>query len=40
MPRKYVIFGLVALALLMSSIDNTIVAVALPAAHFWTSITA
>jgi len=31
MHRKYVIFGLVALALLMSSIDNTIVAVALPA---------
>ena len=31
MERKYVIFGLVALALLMSSIDNTIVAVALPA---------
>ncbi|MER3419010.1 MAG: MFS transporter [Chloroflexota bacterium] len=31
MGRKYVIFGLVALALLMSSIDSTIVAVALPA---------
>jgi EmrB/QacA subfamily drug resistance transporter len=31
MSRKYVIFGLVALALLMSSIDSTIVAVALPA---------
>ncbi|MGI8551543.1 MAG: MFS transporter [Dehalococcoidia bacterium] len=31
MNRKYVIFGLVALALLMSSIDNTIVAVGLPA---------
>src|SRR5690242_525066 len=31
MQRKYVIFGLVAMALLMASIDNTIVAVALPA---------
>jgi EmrB/QacA subfamily drug resistance transporter len=31
MQRKYIIFGLVALALLMSSIDNTIVAVGLPA---------
>ena len=31
MNRKYVIFGLVSLALLMSSIDSTIVAVGLPA---------
>jgi EmrB/QacA subfamily drug resistance transporter len=38
--RKYVIFGLVALALLMSSIDSTIVAVGLPAMResFGTSI--
>lgn len=41
MRRKHVIFGVVALALLMSSIDSTIVAVALPAmrADLHTSIT-
>src|SRR5215212_6313825 len=40
MQRKYAIFGLVALALLMSSIDSTIVAVGLPTirASFHTSI--